>query len=201
MQNQLPCILTVHFVCLFVSAYVGCVERMQKQMHVLGAWRRALHASLCLTRMQQFLWGQVRMEVAVMGKQLLSIAGFLTDGRHFLGRQCCFLLQHNLGWKAFVLRSILGSQRCFLLQPETSMAAPKCPSCCTLCPFPLQGQIQTMSPKVVFFTICPYEAKVRISPNQGSFLSGFAIKESFLCNTNMCWWLQEAHREAFLLVC
>lgn len=75
---------------------------MQKQMHVLGEWRRALHASLCLTYMQQFLWGQVRVEVAVVGKQLLSVAGFLTDGRHFLGRQCCFLLQHVLSGKAFV---------------------------------------------------------------------------------------------------
>lgn len=134
---------------LFVSACGGCVERMQKQMHVLGAWRRALHASLSLTRMQQFLWGQVRVEVAVTGKQLLSIAGFLTDGRHFLGRQCCFLLL--LGWKAFVLKSILGSQRCFPPSAWNLHGNPKVPQLLRSLPLPFAGTDTDNVSKVGFF--------------------------------------------------
>lgn len=136
---------------LFVSACRGCVEKMQKQVHVLGAWRRAVHASLCLTRMQQFLWGQVRVEVAVMGKQLPSTAGFLTDGRHFLGRQCCFLPHYpppGLGRKAFVEHSRI--TEVLSLSAWNLHGSPKVPQVLHSQPLAFAGT-QTMSSKVAFF--------------------------------------------------
>lgn len=141
-----PPVYTHSSFSLFASACHGCVERMQKQVHVLGAWRRALHASLCLTRMQQFLWGQVRVEVAVMGKQLLSTVGFLNDGRHFLGRQYCFLLHHpppDLGWKAFVEYPRITE----VLSPS----AWNLHGCCTPSPLPLQGHSQCPQKLLFFF--------------------------------------------------
>lgn len=160
----------------FVSACRGCVEKMQKQMHVLGAWRRALHASLCLTRMQQFLRGQVRVEVAVM---LPSVAGFLTDGRRFLGRQCCFLLQHILVWKAFVEHPRITE----VLSPSTwnFYGIPKVPQLLHSLPLPCAGtDTDNVSKSCFFKNICPYEAVASISPNQEGFLSWFASKKAFL---------------------
>lgn len=87
--------------CVSDASY-GCVEGMQKQMPMLGAWKRALHAPLSCMRAAIFVGGGDEDEGGSDGKQLLSIAGFLPDGKHLLGRQCCFPLKQLIGRKASV---------------------------------------------------------------------------------------------------
>lgn len=89
----------VFFVCVS-DASQGCVQGMQKQMPM--AWKRALNAPLSCMCAAIFVGGDDEDESGSDGKHLLSIAGFLPDGKHLLGRQCCFPLQQLIGRKATV---------------------------------------------------------------------------------------------------
>lgn len=126
----------------------------------------------------------MRVGVAVDGKQLLSIAGFLPDGATSLEGSAVSSSSTFLVEK--LLQSILGSQRFFLLWPEGSMAALSCP---TPCPFPLQVQIQTKSTKgvkLLFFIYVPMKQKLASVKIRSAFKVGLLVRRLSLATQILC---------------
>lgn len=124
----------IFFVCVS-DASQGCVEGMQKQMPMLGVWKRALNAPLSCMCAAIFVRGDD--EGGSDGKHLLSIAGFLPDGKHLLGRQCCFPLQQLIGREATVEHPRIT----VALSPSAwkLYASPKLPQLLPSLPIPFAG--------------------------------------------------------------
>lgn len=187
----------IFFVCLCLS---WLCRKDSKADACAWGMEKGSACPLCIPCMQQFLWGRWgwRRQWWVSSS---SPEQFPHWWETLPWKAVLFLLQHELGWKAFVEHPRITCAFSFSLKPpwqpqSTPAVALPAPSLC-------RDRYRQCLQKLGFFlfNIHAYEPEAGISPNQEGFLSCFASKKAFLCNINICWWLQETHRETFLLVC